>query len=79
MMPAITTTTPMYMSSWSRLFTAVRSSWGSPCCIEVSHPVAQNARGRAMAMSTPARMQPARIFCALACSSGPSALTSRKA
>lgn len=74
-MPAMTTTTPRYMSSCRRLLTAVMSSWGRPCCIVWSQPVAQKARGWAMAMSTPAMMQPARIFWARACSSGPSALT----
>ena len=79
MSPAITTMTPMYMSSWRRLSTALINSVGSPCCMVVTfHPVTQKATGLATAISTPAMMHPTRTFCARACSSGPSDLTRGK-
>jgi len=79
MSPAITTTTPMYMSSCKSLSTAEINSVGRPACIVVTfHPVTQNATGFATAMSTPAITHPTRTFCALACSSGPSARTKGK-
>ena len=79
MIPAMTTTTPMYISNCRRLSTAPISSVGKPCCRVALHPVTQNATGLATAMSTPAMMHPTRTFCALACSSGPSDLTRGRA